>query len=149
MIAKLLDNPVSVPILQLLTKNQLTIPQITESLQNIGADTPTTIAVLAELYHFGLVKRSQAPVMNISTQKQDHARGEYKKPLQKNRLLSPTPLGIPVHDYVSLWEKVLQHPKQFNFDEINDLIFFIPEDIRKEIEGLTLEEIRQKLLNRG
>ena len=62
MIAKLLDNPISVPILQLLTKKQLSIPQIVKSLQNMEADMPTVVAILGELYHFGLVERAQTPV---------------------------------------------------------------------------------------
>lgn len=149
MIAKLLENPLSIPILQLLTNNQLSIPQITKSLQNYDADMPTVIAVLGELYHFGFVERVRAPVMNTSTQNQNTLQAEEKRFFQDQRLISPTPLGIPVQDYVSLWEKVLQHPDQLNFSEMNRWIFSIPDYLRSEIEELTLEEIRQKLLNRG
>lgn len=149
MIAKLLDNPLSVPILQLLTNKQLSIPQITKSLQNIDADMPTVIAVLAELYHFGLVERVQAPVINTSTQDPISSRTEKERSFQEHRLISPPQLGIPVQDYVSLWEEVLQHPDQLNFSKMNSWIFSIPGYLRKEIENLTLEEIRQKLLNRG
>lgn len=148
-LAKLLDNPITVPILQLLTIEQLTIPQITKSLQNIDADMPTVIAVLGELFHFGLVEQIQSPMLNISPQKQISTRREEKHPFKEYRLISPTPLGIPIHDYVALWEEILQHPDQSNFSEMRSVFFSLPEDLRKELKDLTLEEIRDKLLNRG
>ncbi|MFX0122274.1 MAG: hypothetical protein ACFFAE_01440 [Candidatus Hodarchaeota archaeon] len=149
MIAKLLDNPLSVPILQLLTNKQLSIPQITKSLQNIDADMPTVIAVLSELHNFGFVERVPASVMNTPTQNHISSRTEKTKSFQDYKLISLTPLEIPVHNYVSLWEDVIQNPDQMNFCEINRWIFSIPDYLRKEIKDLTLEEIRQKLSNRG
>jgi hypothetical protein len=118
-------------------------------MQNIDADMPTVIAVLGELYHFGFVERVQAPVIDTSSQNQISSRTKGKRSFQDYNLISPTPLGIPVHNYVSLWEEVLQHPDQLNFSEMNSWIFSIPDYLRKEIEDLTVEEIRQKLSNRG
>jgi hypothetical protein len=149
MIVKLLDNPVSLPILRLLTKKQMSIPQIMKSLENHDVDMPTVIAVLGELYYFGLVEQVQTPIMNSSAQIPIDSRREENKPFHEYRLISPTPLGIPLHDYVSLWKEVLQHPDQINFDGMNNWIFFIPENLRKEIKDLALEEIREKLLNKG
>ena len=144
---KLLENPLSIPILHLLSNKPLPIPQITESLKN--TDTPTVIAVLGELYHFGLVKRVQTPMMNSSVQNQINSHREETKLSQEHRLIAPSPLGIPLHEHVSLWEEVLEHPDQMNFNGMNNWIFSIPENLRNEIKDLKLEEIRKKLLNRG
>jgi hypothetical protein len=149
MIAKLLDNPLSLPILQLLTKKQMSIPQITKSLGKFDTDMPTVIAVLGELYYFGLVERVSTPIMDSSPQEQINSRREENNPFLEYRLISPTPLGIPLHNYVSLWEESLQHPDQINFDGMNNWIFSIPQNLREEMKDLTLEEIREKLLNRG
>lgn len=149
MIVKLLDNSLSLPILQLLTDKQMSIPQITKTLGNLDTDMPTVIAVLAELYYFGLVERVPIPIMNSSIQEQVDSRREENKPFHEYKLISPTPLGIPLHNYVSIWEEVLQHPDPINFEGMNNWIFSISENLRNEIKDLTLEEIRDKLLNRG
>lgn len=149
MIAKLLDNPLSLTILHLLTDKPMSIPQITKSLGNLDIDMPTVVAVLGELYYFGLVERVPTPRINSSVHEQINSRREESKSLHEYRLISQIPLGIPLHNYVSLWEEVLQHPNQLNFEGMNNWIFSIPENLLKEIKDLTLEEIREKLLNRG
>ncbi len=148
-IVKLLDNPLSIPILKLLTKKQLSIPQITKSLQNIDADIQKVIAVLGELYHFGLIEQCKTPAVSSSTQNQlssEQRIGFLQEPYPK---IYTTPLGIPLHDYVSLWEEILQHSNQLNSDKFDSWIFSVPNYLRKEIEDLTLEEIRLKLLNKS
>ena len=149
MIAKLLDNPLALPILHLLINKQMSIPQITKSLGNLDTDMPTVIAVLGELYYFGLVERVPTPIVNYSVQEQRNSRREENNHFLEYRLISPTPLGIPLHNYVSLWQEVLQHPDQMNFEGMNNWIFSIPENLRKEIKDLTVQEIREKLIKRG
>jgi len=144
-----LENPLSLPILQLLASKPLSIPQITKSLKNIEADMPTVIAVLGELYHFGLVKRVQTPIMNSSVQNQINAQREEDRLFQEHWLISTSLLGIPLNKHVSLWEEILQHPDQANFNGMNNWIFSIPENLRKKIKDLKLEEIRKELLNGG
>ncbi|MFX1286139.1 MAG: hypothetical protein ACFFB5_21020 [Promethearchaeota archaeon] len=146
-IAKLLDNPLSIPILKLLTKKQLTIPQITKSLQNIDADIQTVIAILGELYHFGLVERFETLEKNLPNQNRISPEQHFLQ--EPGPKIYTTPLGIPLHDYVSVWEEVLQHPDQLNSKKLNNWIFTVPNYLRKEIENLTLEEIRLKLLNKS
>ncbi|UCG90101.1 MAG: hypothetical protein JSU57_06495 [Candidatus Heimdallarchaeota archaeon] len=141
-----MDNPLSIPILKLLTKKQLSIPQITKSLQNIDADMQSVIAVLGELYHFGLIERFEPPAVNSPTQNQISSEELLQDPWPK---IYTTPLGIPLYDYVSLWEEVVQHPNRLNSSKINSWIFTIPNYLRKEIENLTLEEIRLKLLKKS
>ena len=68
MLVKLLKNPISIPILQMLSKKQLSIPQIIKSLQL--TDKQAVIAVLGELYHFGLVERVEQAALEISSQNQ-------------------------------------------------------------------------------
>ncbi|MFX0118054.1 MAG: hypothetical protein ACFFB2_05490 [Promethearchaeota archaeon] len=137
MISKFLDNPISILILKLLTKKQLTIPQITKSLHKMDTDIPTVIAVLGECYHFGLVERVK--IQGIESPVQNHFSPE----------MVTTPLGIPLHEYVSLWEEVLQHPDQLNSKQMHDWIFSVPSYLRNELENLTEEEIRVILLKRA
>lgn len=145
MIAKLLENPISIPILKLLSKKQLSIPQITSSLQDIDTDTQTVIAVLGELYHFGLVERVETTVLDTSTQNGIQLQREEKFLKKPKLIIYTTPLGIPLQDFVSLWEEVTQHPDQLDSSELKSWIFSVPNHIRKEFEDLTLEEIRRKI----
>ncbi len=148
MIAKLLENPISIPILKLLSKKQLSIPQITNSLQDIDADTQTVIAVLGELYHFGLVERVETTVLDTSTQNGIRPEKEDKFLKKPKPLIYTTPLGIPLHNFVSLWEEVTQHPSQLDSSERKSWIFSVPNHLQKEFEDLTLEDIRRKILNK-
>ncbi len=146
-IAKLLENPISIPILKLLAKNQLSIPQITKSLQDIDTDTQTVIAVLGELYHFGLVERVEPTVLDTSTQNRIQPKTDAGFSPEPRPKIYTTPLGIPLPAYVSLWEEVNQHPDQLNSSELNSWLFSVPEYLRKKLEDLTLEEIRNKILS--
>ena len=148
MIAKLLENPISIPILKLLSKKQLSIPQITNSLQDIDADTQTVIAVLGELYHFGLVERVETTVLDTSTQNGIRPEKEEEFLKKPKPLIYTTPLGIPLHNFVSLWEEVTQHPGQLDSRELKRWIFSVPNHLQKEFEDLTLEEIRRKIVNK-
>ncbi len=148
MIAKLLENPISIPILKLLSKKQLSIPQITNSLQDIDADTQTVIAVLGELHHFGLVERVETTMLDTSTQNGIQLEKEEEFLKKPKTIIYTTPLGIPLHDFVSLWEEVTQHPGQLDSTELKSWIFSVPNHLQKEFEDLTLEQIRRKILNK-
>lgn len=147
MLSKLLKNPISTPILQILSKKQLTIPQILKSLQEIDTDIQTVIAVLGELYHFGLIKRVEMNNLGISSQnqfQQKRNKGLLPKPELSIHL---TPLGIPLPDYVSLWEEIIQHPDHLDSSELNSWIFTVPNHIRQNFEESTPDDIRSKILN--
>ena len=148
MIAKLLENPISIPILKLLSKKQLSIPQITNSLQDIDADTQTVIAVLGELYHFGLVERVETTVLDTSTQNGIQLEKEEEFLKNPKPIIYTTPLGIPLQDFVSLWEEVTQHPDQLDSSELKSWIFSVPNHLQKEFEDLTPEEIQRKILKK-
>ncbi|MHA2243468.1 MAG: hypothetical protein ACXADY_00715 [Candidatus Hodarchaeales archaeon] len=151
MIAKLLENPISIPILKLLSKKQLSIPQITNSLQDIDTDMKTVTAILTELYHFGLVERVETTAFDTSTQNGIQLEKDVKLLEKTKSKFYTTPLGIPLHNFVSLWEGVTQHPDQLDSSEewIFSEIFSVPTHLQKEFEDLTLEEIRCKILNKS
>ncbi len=149
MLSKLLKNPISTPILKILSKKQLTIPQILKSLQEIDTDIQTVIAVLGELYHFGLIKRVEVNNLGISSQNQFQQKRKNDF-LPKPELSIPlTPLGIPLPNYVSLWEEIIQHPDHLDSSEINSWIFTVPNHIRKNFVESTPDDIRTKILNKS
>jgi hypothetical protein len=143
MLTKLLDNPISAQILQLLTKEQLSIPQITKSLQNIDADLQTVIAVLGELYHYGLVERIESTTVDTIIENKIQLKNDSEPRLN---ILS-TPLGIPLPNYVSLWNKVVKDPEKLSSNELNDWIFSVPYHLKEKLKDLSVEEIRKKILN--
>lgn len=143
LLTKLLDNPFSIPILQLLTKKQLSIPQITESLKNIDTDLQTVMAVLGELYHFGLVERIEPTVVDTFIENQIQLKNESEPRLK----ISSAPLGIPLHDYFSLWNKVVKDPDQLSPNDLNSWTFSVPNHLKENLKDLSLEEIRKKILD--
>lgn len=143
LLTKLLDNPFSIPILQLLTKKQLSIPQITESLKNIDADLQTVMAVLGELYHFGLVERVEPTVVDTLIENQIQLKNESELRLK----ITSAPLGIPLHDYFSLWNKVVKDPDHLSPSDLNSWIFSVPNHLKENLKDLSLEEIHKKILD--
>lgn len=142
-LSKLLENPIAISILQLLIKNPYSISQIMSSLQ---IDAETTIAVLGELHHFGLVERIEENSIDITTMNQDKKTIQDIDFFSKPKLITlPTPLGISLKDYGSLWEKIRNQSNQFDPSEFDTLIFSVPMHLRKELEKLTVEEIRSRI----
>ncbi len=149
MLSKLLKNPISTLILQILSKNQLTIPQILKSLQEIDTDIQTVIAVLGELYHFGLVQRVEMNNLGISSQNQFQQKRKNKFLPKPELAIHLTPLGIPLPNYVSLWEEIIQHPDNLDSSELNNWIFTVPNHIRKNFVDSTSDDIRSEILNKS
>lgn len=121
----------------------MSIPQITESLQNIDADLQTVMAVLGELYHFGLVERVEPTVVDTFIENQIQLKNESEPRLK----IISAPLGIPLHDYVSLWNKVVKDPDQLSSSDLNDWIFSVPNYLKENLKDLSLEEILKKILD--
>ena len=149
MLSKLLKNPISIPMLQILSKKQLTIPQILLSLQENEPDIQTVIAVLGELYHFGLIERVEMANRKISSQNQIQQKRKNEFLPQPELPIHPTPLGIPLPNYVSLWEEIIQHPDHLNSSEMQSWIFTVPNHIRKKIVDSPSDDIRTKILNQS
>ncbi|UCE12815.1 MAG: hypothetical protein JSV04_11550 [Candidatus Heimdallarchaeota archaeon] len=143
-LSKLLENLHATSILQLLVKNPCTISQIMRTLQT---DAETTIAVLGELHHFGLIERVEKTSIDMTTMNQEEKITRNIDFLSEPRLgIPPTPLGIPLKDYSSLWEKIRDNSNQFDPSEFDTLIFSVPVYLRKELEESTVEEIRRRIL---
>ena len=138
MIAKLLDNQNAILILQLLSKKPLSIPQIVESLSNIGSQS--IIAILGELHRFKLVQRIN--------------KGD-SKPISEDSLemsfderigIEVGTLGIPLSEYVSTWEEISKNPTEVNLRKLTDFYLTLPGYIQEKIDDCEVNEIRNKIL---
>ncbi|MFX0185618.1 MAG: hypothetical protein ACFE95_21245 [Candidatus Hodarchaeota archaeon] len=146
MISKLLDHPITIPILKILSKKPLSIPQI---LNSIGKDTDisTVFAIIGELYHFGLIEQFKTAEKDESIQRPKKA--EILPEFVEKSVLKAhnTTLGLPLQDYISLWEDIQQHPNQRDFGELDNWIYTVPDHLAKIFISCTPEEIRLKILN--
>lgn len=138
MIAKLLDNQNAILILQLLSKKPLSIPQIVESLSNIGSQS--IIAILGELHRFKLVQRinkgDSKPISEDSLEMSFDERIE----------IEVGTLGIPLSEYVSTWEEISKNPTEVNLRELTDFYLTLPCYIKEKIDDCEINEIRNKIL---
>jgi hypothetical protein len=138
MIAKLLDNRIAIQILKMLSKKPLSIPQIIKSQSKI--DSQQTIAILGELHRFKLIKRINKE--NPEFFQTDQPEMNFKDELGIN----VGTLGIPLPEYVSLWEEIDKNPNKVNFKEFNGVYFSLHEYIRDKILDCDVNEIRDKIL---
>jgi len=146
MISKLLDHPITIPILRILSKKPSSIPQILNSIEK-DADILTVFAIIGELYHFGLVEQFKTAEKDESVQRPKKAEiiPEF---VQKNVLKTHnTTLGLPLIDYISLWEDIQQHPNQRDLGELGNWIFSVPDHLARIFINCTPDEIRLKILN--
>lgn len=138
MIAKLLDNQNAILILQLLSKKPLSIPQIVESLSNIGSQT--IIAILGELHRFKLVQR-----INKGDSK-SFSEDSLEMSFDEKIKIDVGTLGIPLSEYVSVWEEISRNPTEVNLRELTDFYFTLPGYIKEKIDDCEVNEIRNKIL---
>lgn len=138
MIAKLLDNQNAILILQLLSKKPLSIPQIVESLSNIGSQS--IIAILGELHRFKLVQR-----INKSDSK-PFSEDSLEMSFDERIKIDVGTLGIPLSEYVSAWEEISRNPAKVNLRELTDFYFTLPSYIKEKIDDCEVNEIRNKIL---
>ncbi|MFX0149790.1 MAG: hypothetical protein ACFFAJ_03320 [Candidatus Hodarchaeota archaeon] len=146
MISKLLDHPLTIPILKKLSKRPLTIAQILNSIED-DVDSSTILAILVELYYFGLVEQSK-PIGKDELPQRSNKIERDSDNLQDIVLQTHKPtLGIPLVDYISLWENVQQDPNEKDFEELKKRTFSVPNQLAKIFINSTPDEIRVKLLN--
>ena len=138
LIVKLLDNPIAVQILKLLSEKPLSIHQIVESQSNI--DSKNIIAILVELHRFKLIKRANREDSEVF--QNDQPEMNFKHEIDIN----VGTLGIPLPDYVSIWEEIEKYPNKVDFKEFNGVYFSLPEYIREKILDCDVNEIRDKIL---
>ncbi|MFW9778782.1 MAG: hypothetical protein ACFFE8_08010 [Candidatus Heimdallarchaeota archaeon] len=133
MIEQLLKNPISIPILQLLAKEPSNIPQIAAELQ---IELLPCIAVVSELFHFGLVLPAQK-----SSNEQIH-------PSKYLNDLTNTSLGLPMQEYLALWEGLQQNEDQVDQERLKRQVFTVPPDLVPTLKQHEPEEIRALLLGK-
>ena len=56
-------------------------------------------------------------------------------------MIDPTPLGISLPEYVSLWEEIIQHPDHLDSSDLNNWIFTVPNHIRKNFVDSLSDDI--------
>ena len=133
MLEKLLRNPISIPILQLLANTPSTIPQIVADLQ---VELLPCIAVISELFKFGLVQSAQEPS---------------KTPIYPNEFpldLTNTSLGLPMQEFLALWEGLQRNSDQVDREQLNRKMFTIPLHLVSTLKQQDPEEIRGLLLRK-
>ncbi|MFW9856086.1 MAG: hypothetical protein ACFFFG_13610 [Candidatus Thorarchaeota archaeon] len=133
MIEQLLKNPITIPILRLLAKKPSNIPQIAADLQ---IDVLSCIAVVSELFHFGLVLSAQK-----SSNEQIH-------PSKHPNDLTHTSLGLPMQEYLAIWEGLQQSEDQVAQERLKRQVFTVPPDLVPTLKQHEPEEIRALLLSK-
>ncbi|MFX0174184.1 MAG: hypothetical protein ACFE9L_20070 [Candidatus Hodarchaeota archaeon] len=146
MISKLLDHPITIPILKNLSEKPQTISQILNSMKD-DADFSTILAILAELYYFGLVEQSKPVEKDKLSQRSKKIENDSEKIQDVVLRTYKTTLGIPLIDYIFLWENVQQDPNEKDLEEFNNRTFFVPNQLANIFIKCTPDEIRVKLLN--
>jgi hypothetical protein len=145
MLIKLLENPLTVSILHLLAKKPLTILQITK---NLESDTASIFAILGELHQYGLVLQIKNNKLNDSTSSSNKT--DSKEKIYNNNQLSlqNTSMGIPLTEYLKLWEEIQLNPGDSNPDMLNKYLFSIPNHLRSILKNGSHNKIRNKILRR-
>jgi hypothetical protein len=133
MLEKLLKNPITIPILKLLALNPLTIPQIATDLQ---LELLPCIAVMSEMFHFGLVRSTQRPS------------NEQTLPDRFPLDLTDTSLGLPMSEYLELWEGLQQNSDQVDLEQLKRKVFTVPPHLVTPLKQHESEEIRDLLLSK-
>jgi hypothetical protein len=146
MISKLLDHPITIPILKKLSERPLTISQILNLMED-DVDYSTIFAILVELYYFGLVEQSKPVGRDKLSQRSKKIENDSENIQDVVLRTHKATLGIPLIDYISLWENVQQDPKEKDLEELNSRTFFVPNQLANIFINCTPDEIRVKLLN--
>lgn len=134
MFEKLLKNPITIPMLQLLaTKGPSSLPQIAADLQ---LELLPCIAVISELFRFGLV-RSVQELSNTPSQPDGF-------PLE----LTGTSLGLPMQEYQALWEGLQQNSDQVDREQLFRKVFMVPSHMISTLKQHRPEELQHLLLSK-
>lgn len=132
-IEKVLNQPVAKTILQLLTKEPLSISQIYKKLQNI--DIQTIIAFIVELQRFGLIIPSSKEFNKQKTNETEKDINKLDEIMQIPRHEWFSPLGLTIPEYNSLWEEVGKKKGSSYPEILNTLIFTIPDTLKEQFKN--------------
>ncbi|MHA1236935.1 MAG: hypothetical protein ACTSQ9_04665, partial [Candidatus Hodarchaeales archaeon] len=131
-IEKMLNQPIAKEILGFLAKEDLSIIQISEKLQNI--DIQKIIAYCAELQRLGLIIPSQNEFTEVQT---NEIKNNFDKPdeiLQIPHHEWFSPLGLALPEYNALWEETSRKKGKSSPKILNNLIFTIPDSLKEHFK---------------
>lgn len=145
MLIKLLENPLTVAILQLLAKNPMTILQIIE---NLESDFASVFAILGELHRNGLVLQIKTNRLNDSTSSSIKSDSKQEYSYENELSLEKILMGMPITEYHKLWEEIQSIPEGSSPDMLNKYSYSIPSYLRSILKNGSSNEIRSKILRR-
>jgi len=128
-IEKVLNQPIAQQILEFLSKEDLSIPQISERLHNI--DIQKIIAYFAELQRLGLITLSSNEFIKKDTNEIENKLDKPSEILQIPRHDWFSPLGLAIPEYNALWEELNEKKRKSHPKILDDLIFTIPDTLKE------------------
>ena len=131
-IEKMLNQPIAKEILGFLAKEDLSIVQISEKLQNI--DIQKIIAYFAELQRLGLIIPSSNEFIEGKESEIENTvdkPGEIL-PIPRHEWFSP--LGLALPEYSALWEETGKKKGKSIPKILDNLIFTIPDTLKEHFK---------------
>ena len=128
-IDRMLNQPIAQEILGFLAKEDLSIVQISEKLQNINIQK--IIAYIAELQRLGLVIPSSNEFTKVKTNEIENNIEKSGEILQVSRHEWFSPLGLALPEYNALWEETSKKKGKSSPKILDNLIFTIPDTLKE------------------
>ena len=129
---RILKQPITKKILELLAKEDLSVSQIFKKMENI--DIQKIIAFIAELQRLGLIIPSQN---ELKERKTDETKKDFDKTneiVQIPRHEWFSPLGLPISEYNALWEEVVKQKGESYPKILDNLTFTIPDTLKEQFK---------------
>ena len=130
---KMLNQPIAKKILEFLTKEDLSITQISKKMNTI--DIQTIIAFVAELQRLGLIIPSSNESIERKTNEVENNFENPNEMIQIPRHEWFSPLGLAIPEYNALWEEVVKQKGKSNPKVLDNLIFTIPETLKEQFKN--------------
>ena len=131
-IQKILNQQTAQRILEFLSKEDLSLAQISEKL--IPVDLQTIIAYFAELQRLGLIIPSSNESIERKTNEIENNLEKNEETLQIPRHEWFSPLGLALPEYNALWEEINEKKGISNPKILDSLIFTIPDTLKEYIK---------------
>ena len=131
-IDKILNQPIAKEILGFLVKEDLSIIQISEKLQNI--DIQKIIAYCAELQRLGLILPSSNEFTEVKTNEIKNNIDRPGEIFQIPRHEWFSPLGLALPEYNALWEETSRKKGKSSPKILDNLIFTIPDKLKEHFK---------------
>ena len=138
MLRKLIDNPLTIPLLQLLATKPMTIPQVADQLKVNDKETDISLifALTSELHRLGIIQKFENRGNNIK-----------KRTSHKDELtLQDETLGMPLPDYISTWESLRDERMQIDLNKLNNWMYCLPHHLTLKFKDSSPDEIRKIII---